>query len=137
MASSPEMDLDRGLAEIRLALERVEPPRHVKPVQLNGPRDSADTEPMFRLPGMSAWLTAACITIIVITGLLVIPDWSPEPATDMSITESTLPPGYLVTRTHIPIRVFSLARGPEIHYVDASLVRDDRGLTHTIILNTP
>ena len=137
MASNPEIDLDRGLAEIRLALEGVEAPSRVKPTQMNILYDSAVTESKLNLTGLPAWLTAACIAIIVVSVLLIIPDWSPEHAADVPVTESTPSTGYLVTHTQIPVRIFSLARGPEIRYVDASLVRDDRGMTQTIILNTP
>ncbi len=118
--STTDKALDEALARQRHALERqTAPPELHRRLLRQLPR-----KPRRRYLPLAAGIGVAALGILLWQGPL-------RQAAPAATPES----GFTVVRQQVPIRTFSVRTGPATRMVDATIVRDGRGLARAVYLH--
>ena len=134
-STTTELELDRELLELQLALEEVRAPQYIAD-ELQKKFEFQAAKPPFRLQWRrSSWISfgIAASLIVFVLGMtmtssdsLPVVHLTPDPA-----------PMFQVAYAQIPMRVHTLSGGAELRFLDARMIRDEQGITQAIYLYLP
>ena len=148
MKPDDEADVDERLAALKSALEGVPaPPRRdaiapSEPVAAALPPSQPSGRAAERNGGRSLlWPTLGVAASLLVAVAAIVRPWSADQPEVESISAEVpfaarTRGDYLAAPILVPVAVHSTARGPELHYLDAQIVRDSYGSTRVVFVHS-
>ena len=140
MKPDEPLTVDERLAALKSALERVPAPPLKAGTALEGSLAPAPARPLRQRRRLVLPVTLGAAASLVIAVLaLTRPSPTVEPVLEPPLPASiaaSMQGDYLAAPVLVPVAVHSATRGPELHYLDAQIVRDYQGNTRVVFVGS-
>lgn len=136
--------VDERLAALKSALGRVSaPPLKLETVIAEPAAEAPVQEPppvpsnrRLALPAILGIAASVAVAALVFMRPWSVVESTPAPVPASMASLASVQGDYLAAPVRVPIAVQSVTRGPELHYLDAQIVRDRHGNTRVVFVGS-